>query len=496
MTTRLTSFFLGVLACVLVGFAVGLYFLADRYLHNQLAERLDSALSTLAAAADVGSDGVEWEPASRSLTLGQDPSPDQVRWSVRDDRGREVDRSKNLSAEEALSLGANSSSLTDHADGRSLDGSPWRVLQKRIAAMGGTSNSSSESGPNTHRALTITVGLSLGPIESTLRTLGLTLSGLSIALWSIAAIAGRWICRQALAPVTRMADAARDMDASDLRDRLPAAETGDELEELARSFNGLLSRLEESFERQRRFTGDASHQLRTPVTAMLGQLDVALLRDRSLAEYRSTLESMRDQAQRLRQIVDSQLFLARADAEALSPALEEIDLARWLREHLERWRDCKRWPDFDRQFSVNHSVFVRAHPELLAQLVDNLLDNAVKYSSAGTPVRIDLVADDANVEFSVASCGRPIATEDLPHVFEPFFRSAEARRLGIAGAGLGLAIAQRIAKSFCGSICVETPQNGGAQFVVRLPRVKTAARNGLGDSANSPSLPSALSKSR
>ncbi len=492
LTTRITSFFLGVLACVLVGFAVGLYLLADRYLHNGLAERLDSALNTLAAAADVNPENIEWEPASRSLTIGQDPSPDQVRWLVQDDRAREIDRSRNLTHDEELILGKASAAGERSIDGQRLaavDG--WRLLHKRIAAPG-QSGKSSETGLNTYRALTVTVGIRLAPVESTLRTLGLALAGLSLALWSIAAIAGRWICRKALAPVTHMAGAARDMTVDDLQLRLPTLETGDELEELARAINGLLNRLEDSFERQRRFTGDASHQLRTPVTAMLGQLDVALTRQRSPDEYRQTLEAIRAQAQRLRQIVDSQLFLARADAEAFQPALEQLNLAKWLRDHLEGWRTNSRWNDFEFDMSADDRAIVRAHPQLLSQLVDNLIDNGVKYSPAGTPIQIAVAASDNLVECSVTNGGQPIGAEDLAHVFEPFFRSAASRRKGISGAGLGLAIAQRIAIALGGSIRADTTQNGQTQFVLQLPRTEVGELNHLPVLAISPLVPSGL----
>ena len=132
------------------------------------------------------------------------------------------------------------------------------------------------------------------------------------------------------------------MSAADLDRRLPLAGTGDELDDLSRAFNGLLDRVGESFERQRRFTGDASHQLRTPLTAMLGQAEVALRHDRDPAEYRRVLESVRGQAQHLRRIVEALLFLARADAEARRPELERIDLAAWAAEHLTTWAGHER----------------------------------------------------------------------------------------------------------------------------------------------------------
>src|SRR5262249_48106755 len=147
------------------------------------------------------------------------------------------------------------------------------------------------------------------------------------------------------APVTRMAAAARDMGAADLSLRLPDAHTPGEVDELQRAFNGLLDRLQEAVEQQRRFTGDASHQLRTPLTAMLGQLDLALRRDRPTEEYRRVLSEVHTQAGRLRQIVESLLFLARAEAEAEPGEMEMVDLSAWLPEHLASWNGHPRTAD-------------------------------------------------------------------------------------------------------------------------------------------------------
>src|SRR5437868_10416144 len=140
-----------------------------------------------------------------------------------------------------------------------------------------------------------------------------------------------------------MAAAARTMATVDLSQRLKHTANGDELDDLGHSFNGLLDRLQESFERQRRFTGDASHQLRTPLTAILGQLEVALRRPRTADEYRQALATVHDRAGHLRRIVESLLFLARADADARLPERERVDLADWLPEHL---RTCSEHPRF------------------------------------------------------------------------------------------------------------------------------------------------------
>src|SRR5205085_3391883 len=137
----------------------------------------------------------------------------------------------------------------------------------------------------------------------------------------------------------------------------------------------------------RRFTGDASHQLRTPLAAVLGQVEVALRRDRDPADYRETLRSVADEVRHLHRLTESLLFLARADADAGLPDLAAVDPATWATDHAARWRTAH--PDARLEVIVDGPVpAVRAHPELLAQLVDNLLDNAVKYGPAAGPVRL------------------------------------------------------------------------------------------------------------
>src|SRR4029077_13550209 len=122
--------------------------------------------------------------------------------------------------------------------------------------------------------------------------------------------------RRALGPVTRMAEAARSMGAADLSERLPTPTSADELADLGEAFNGLLDRLGEALERERRFAGEASHQLRTPLAAVIGQVEVALRRDRSPDEYRRVLDSVLSQAERLRRVVEALLFLARTESDA------------------------------------------------------------------------------------------------------------------------------------------------------------------------------------
>jgi two-component system OmpR family sensor kinase len=449
LTTRLSTFFLAALALVLVGFSLTLLLLTHTYLRRQAEERLASALDTLAAAIEQEEGGLEWEPEQRHLSLGRDDDGEQPRWILRDDSGSVIDRSDNL-------------------HGADLPvGGEWLNAERMLQAE--HLNTSPQENPRRYREMSLAVAVSNVPRESAFRNLAGTLAGLSALVWLGALLLGRTFCRHALAPVSHMAIAARSMRAADRNERLPVQRSGDELEDLGRAFNDLLARLEQSFERQRQFTGDASHQLRTPLTVMLGQVEVALRRERSAEDYRHVLSLLQQQAGHLRQIVEALLFLARTDAEAGPANLEVIDLGVWLPDHLRHWAEHPRAGDLLVEIVGDESFSVRAQPLLLGQMLDNLIDNALKYGDPDTPVTIRLTRSADRVLLAVSDAGGGIDPRHLPHVFEPFYRSPEAIQRGRVGIGLGLATAQRIAAVFGGEIVAASELGRGSSFTIRLP---------------------------
>jgi heavy metal sensor kinase len=475
LTTRLSLFTLTMLGVVLVGFSTTLYFLASAHLYRQADERLDAAMNTLVAAVEIGPDGVEWEPAERHLNLSQGAFADQVVWTVSDDKGKQVDRS-GPAADDLLPAASASQGGDQRTTGDvRWQEERWQWSRQWVRPTPGMQarpepvQPGQANEPTKYPALTITAGMSIEPVAAVLRRLAGTLAGLSLATWLVALVLGRTISRRALRPVNHMALAARDMDADDLGQRLPSSPTGDEVEELAVSFNGLLDRLQESFERQQRFTGDASHQLRNPLAAVLGQLEVALRRQRSPEEYERVLTTVHGQALHLRRIVEALLFLARADAESRLSRTECIDLAAWLGEHLQHWSSQPRAADLHLEISCEQPLRVLAQEPLLCQLVDILIENAVKYSEPGSPITVRLGNAESTACLAVEDRGSGIAAEDLPHVFEPFYRAPEARRQGIEGLGLGLAIAKRIAVALDGRISVTSQSGHGSCFTVQLP---------------------------
>jgi signal transduction histidine kinase len=268
-----------------------------------------------------------------------------------------------------------------------------------------------------------------------------------------------------------MATAAATMSAADLNHRLTLSGTGDELDEFGTAFNGLLGRLEAAFERQRRFTGDAAHQLSTPLTVLLGQLEVALRRERSAADYRAAIAEAHAQAVNLRQIVELLLFLARPESDAVPPAKQPLELSTWLSDQVARWKNNPRAADVHLKLPTSSPAKIATVPTLLGQLFDNLLDNACKYSSPGTPITVALHTDADAVSLRVEDAGIGIGPDDLGHIFEPFYRSPEARRLGKQGVGLGLAVARRVASALGGTLSVQSQLGRGSLFELRLPKV-------------------------
>ncbi len=467
MTRRLTLFFITMLAAVLAVFSMALYLLADRHLTNQLDDQLGAATRTLASAAEIEPDGVEWEPASRPLTLATGPFGDQLHWEVTTEGGQVIDRSQQPGTEEFLAK-AGEGFQSGHRNPRRFDhtGRAWQVARVRLTR---EFLPTTALRPGRHRELILTVAVPLAPVHGTLRVLAVTLVVLTVAILGVAMVASRYVCRQALAPVVRMVGAARLMGTADLSERLPTPDTADELDDLGHAFNGLLDRLGEAFERERRFAGEASHQLRTPLAAVIGQLEVALRRERDPEEYRRVLGSVLTQAGRLRRVVEGLLFLARSESDAELPNLNRVDLVEWLPGRLLPWHEHTRGVDlvFEKgQVGATHAAI---HPDLFGELLDALLDNATKYSEPGTPVTIRTGREPQGVWIEVADCGGGVTADELPQLFRPFFRSEAARKRGVPGTGLGLAVAARIAAAMGGSIDAESEPGRGSRFRVHLP---------------------------
>jgi heavy metal sensor kinase len=288
-----------------------------------------------------------------------------------------------------------------------------------------------------------------------------------------AATGGYVLAKRSLAPVSAMTSRAAAISATNLHERLPVS-GGDELVGLARVVNDLLDRLENSFEQQRRFMQDASHELRTPAAILRAETDVTLSRaHRDEEEYRASISVMQDAARRLTRIVDDLFLLARADAGHLvmhrEPLyLEELvhDAARGVRQVADQ-----------RGVRVALGDVIEApfegDADLLGRLLLNLLDNAIKYSPENGTVDVAMAQRHGRYEISVVDAGPGIPPDAQQRVFERFFRVDSVRSRSengaTSGAGLGLAIARRIAELHGGQLDLVESRSGRTEFRIALP---------------------------
>jgi two-component system sensor histidine kinase MprB len=306
----------------------------------------------------------------------------------------------------------------------------------------------------------IQVGLRLDGIESVLGNLRWILLAVSLFGVAIAAGLGRWIASSTLRPVSRLMVATEHVAGThDLRERI--AEPGnDELGRLAHSFNRMLEGLDASERLQRQLVADASHELRTPLSSLRTNIEVLAL-GRGLADddRERLLGSLTGQVERLSRLVADLIDLARGD-EPLEPLLVEMRLDELVAASVEVARG--HYPELSIQLAARPCL-VTGDPGRIRRAIDNLLDNAGKWSPAGGDVDV-AVADG---EVSVRDHGPGVEPADREHVFDRFWRAPTAR--STPGSGLGLAIVQQVARAHGGDVRLGSPIDGGSQFVLRLP---------------------------
>ena len=293
---------------------------------------------------------------------------------------------------------------------------------------------------------------------------------------ALAAIGGYLVATRSLAPLSAMAQQARRITSESLSKRLPNPNPNDELGRLASVFNETLTRLEASFAELQRFTADASHELRSPLTALRAVGEVALRDGHDPAMLRETIGSMLEEAERLTDLVDALLTLARMDATKSGATLEEVNIATLLEEIRDQFEVLASEKGQTLAVTSDHNVSVQADRTLLRLALVNLVHNAIRHSPSSSKISLAAARRPHGIEISVSDTGPGIAPEYQEKIFEPFFRLDKARsRSGGGGVGLGLAIARRAVERTGGRIIVESKSNRGSVFRIALPLAGSAA---------------------
>jgi heavy metal sensor kinase len=251
--------------------------------------------------------------------------------------------------------------------------------------------------------------------------------------------------------------------------RIAARGAGDELDELIGALNHMMARLENSFEQMRRFSSDVSHELRTPITAIRGQLEVALFTARSQEQYREAIVNAMEDVERLSHIVRALLLLSRAESGHLALHKKPLDLAALVRDIVEQFQIPAEGAQLDLTVELPGECAALVDRVQIERLVSNLLSNAVKYTPAGGQVRVRLARHGDQVELTVEDTGCGIAREHLPHIFDRFYRAPSPQDGPEHGIGLGLSFVAWIAKAHGGTVDVVSEPGQGSRFTVRFP---------------------------
>ena len=315
----------------------------------------------------------------------------------------------------------------------------------------------------------VQVGMSLKNMHETRRSfLIITLVTLPIAL--LLAGGGGWLlARRALKPVDNMTEAADRISAEALSDRLEETGAGDELDHLAKTLNSMLSRLDSAFSQIRRFSADASHELQTPLTILKGELEVALRSERTPEEYRRILNSALEEIDRIAHLVEGLLLLSRADAGVLRMDRKPVDLSQLVKDIHDRAKILADTRGVILRLDQVEPASMPGDYERLGRLLLNLVENGIKYTRTGGQVALSLKKEQKEVLIKITDTGIGIPPDEQAQIFQPFYRTNEARAQGQGGVGLGLSIAGSIAEAHGGRIEVESTPGQRTVFTVFLP---------------------------
>jgi len=312
------------------------------------------------------------------------------------------------------------------------------------------------------------VGQSLAPVHQAQRSLliGLLLVGAGVLV--VGTGGGWWLTTRAIRPLERISSAARRISAGNLSERVSTRNSEDEIGRLADVLNDTFERLELAFDQQRRFVADAAHELRTPLAVLIMEAQTTLSRQRSAEEYRQSIDEGLDTAQQMRGLIESLLELARLESSHDHERYSDFDLAEVARACAVPLEALARKSGVDMHFDLQ-PVMVRGDENQLRRVMTNLLDNAIHYNQQNGEVRVSSRVEDDEVRVEVSNTGPGIGAEDLPHVFDRFYRTDKARSRAEGRTGLGLAISKVIVEAHGGTISARSEPGVLTTFELRLP---------------------------
>ena len=459
--SRLTAWYVTLLAIILILFSVLLnYFLAKR-----LHESVDNSLTVSATVV----------ATSATMRLGNSPLPGLNQlfeqfmnqgnlnkfYRIYDGSGNVGSRSKNISASQfplsqpayADALEGKNSYETFTVGGQQ----PIRVITMPILLEGKLIN-------------LVQVGTSLEAVQETLRNLKIFLFTAVPSVLILAALFARFMARRALKPISRIIDTAREIgQGQELSKRIPVLKIKDELGQLALTFNEMMNRLENSFAQMRQFSSDASHELRTPLTVLKGQNELILSKQRKPEEYQEVISSNLEEINYMSKVLEDLFVLSKSDENQVNLDYKPVDLRALVEEVCKHAEILAEEKNIKIIIAFLELIEIQGDEVRLRQMVWNVLQNGIKYTQQGGELKISLQNEGDFALLTIQDTGIGIPEEDLPLIFNRFYRVDKARTRDEGGSGLGLSICRQIAEAHKGKIEVESKLGVGTRFKIRLP---------------------------
>jgi heavy metal sensor kinase len=363
-----------------------------------------------------------------------------------------------------LAAKPNTPDKTYWAERRNSEGKPFLIR-------GGLVYDEAHLVPGRHLPYYAAIGIPLSDNVNLLRELSWIYFAVIPGALILGSFLGWVMAGRALTPVMDIARAAQRISGSNLSLRIPTRETGDELDYLILTFNRMIDRLEASFQQMKQFSADVSHELRTPITAIRGQLEVALFTAQTTDQYREAMFNALQDIDRLSQIVRALLLLSQAESGQLVLQKSRLNLCEVAEDLVDQFQIPAEAAGVRLTADLDPECFVNADRVQIERLISNLLSNAIKFTPEGGEVRLRLRTSPENVEIVVEDTGRGISTEHLPLIFDRFYRvpgsgSAPGPEQGL---GLGLSFVAWIVKAHHGKIDVDSTPGKGTRFTIQLP---------------------------
>lgn len=482
---KLTLWYVLILGILLISFSSFLYFTLSKSLHRDVDNKLSSLAKIIASESTSPLSKFGFGNIDQALETSMNLKPIGKFIQVLDESGNIGRKSENLkNVQLPISLNAlknASKGLVTFETNRTFKNTSLRIITFPVLE-------------NNHVTKIVQIASSLEEVEEALNTLFIILVITVPLALMVASLGGQFLAHKALKPVDNITQTARMITSQNLNQRIIPPKVKDEISRLIETFNDMISRLDQSFRQITQFSSDASHELKTPLTILKGEVEVMLRKERTLHEYQQTLKSNLEEINRMSQIVEDLLILSKADTGDIWLNKEDISLTGILNEVVAQMDMLAKSKRLLLSTSNHHQdIHIFGDVLRIRELLINLIENGIKYTEEGGSIHITLQKENELLGGSppdrmkrekgdfakiiVSDTGIGIAKEDQEKIFDRFFRVDKARSREQGGSGLGLSICKWIVEAHQGEIKVESELGKGSSFIVILPLFSPRSMN-------------------